>query len=185
MALAVVERGYRFVTNDRLLVRPLNGRVEMVGVPKRPRVNPGTLMRLSRLTPVASPSDLRRYRRLSPDELWTVEEKWDVDVDAIFGQGTFQLAGRLDAVYMLRWHPREAAGWQVHQLEPAERKTSLAGMAKTVGVYDLHPPAPTEQQMLLDTIADTIPIYEVTGRVDVMALRSYLLEHPAHTPAVS
>ncbi len=174
MALALVEAGYRFVTNDRLLVRLVNGQVEMVGVPKIPRVNPGTLLRLSRLTALLPPEARKRYEHMSPDALWATEEKRDVEVDRIFGPGTFQLTGRLRVIYLLAWGQGEA-GWEVHPLDLAVRRAALRRMIKRVGVQDLQPPAPTAQEAALDTMADAIPVYEVTGQPDVAALRAFIV----------
>ena len=174
MALALVEEGYRFVTNDRLLVRPDHGRVEMVGLPRIPRVNPGTLLRLSRLTGLLPQEARRRYESLSPDALWSTEEKRDVEVDRIFGPGTFQLTGRLRIIYVLAWRPGEA-GWEVRPLDPAARRGALRGMVKHVGVQDPHPPSPAAQEGILDAIAGGILAYEVTGQPDVSALRAFII----------
>jgi HprK-related kinase B len=174
MALALVEAGYQFVTNDRLLVRLDNGQVEMVGVPKIPRVNPGTLLRLSRLTSLLPPEARRRYEHMSPDALWATEEKRDVEVDRIFGPGTFQLTGRLRVIYLLAWRQGEAR-WEVQPLEPAVRGAALRRMVKRVGVQDLQPPAPAAQEAALDSMADAIPVYEVTGQPDVGALRAFIV----------
>jgi HprK-related kinase B len=174
MALALVEEGYRFVTNDRLLVRLHNGQVEMVGVPKIPRVNPGTLLRLSRLTSLLPQEDRRRYERMSPDALWTTEEKRDVEVDRIFGPGTFQLTGRLRIIYILSWRLGEA-GWEVRPLDPAACGVALRRMVKQVGVQDLQPSLPAATEAALDAIAGAIPVSEVTGQPDVSALRAFIV----------
>lgn len=177
MALALVEEGYRFVTNDRLLVRPDPGRVEMVGLPRIPRVNPGTLLRLSRLTALLPQEARRRYERLSPDALWATEEKRDVEVDRIFGPGTFQLTGRLGIIYVLAWH-RGKGMWEVRPLDLGARRAALRRMAKQVGVLDPHPPSQEAQEAVLDTIAEAIPACEVTGQPDVGALRAFIIGSP-------
>ena len=49
-SLHVVEAGWRFLSNDRVLARATSdGRVEVRGYPKQPRVNPGTLVHHPRL----------------------------------------------------------------------------------------------------------------------------------------
>jgi len=174
MALALVEAGYQFVTNDRLLVRLDKGQVEMVGVPKIPRVNPGTLLRLSRLSSLLPQEARRHYEHMSPDVLWAAEEKRDVEVDRIFGPGTFQLTGRLRIVYVLAWRPG-GAGWEVHPLDFAARCAALRQMAKQVGVQDPHPPARAVQETALDAIAAAVPVCEVTGQPDVGALTASIV----------
>ena len=176
MALALVEYRYRFVTNDRLFVRCVNGYgAEMIGVPKRPRVNPGTLFRLPRLARLATFEERSRYASLRIEELWTVEQKHDVDVDAIYGPGTVHLQGRLTAIYLLRWSPVEC-GWNVRSLGVAERRAAVGQMIKRTTVYDVAPPRAGES-VAANAVADAVSMYEVTGRADVGRLVDFVLTH--------
>jgi HprK-related kinase B len=43
-ALHLVEAGFRFLSNDRVLARPDADGVDALGYPKQPRVNPDTLL---------------------------------------------------------------------------------------------------------------------------------------------
>ena len=182
MALALLDDGYQFVTNDRLLVRPAGGVVEMVGVPKIPRVSPGTLLRLPKLTSRLPQEARLRYERMAPEVLWAVEEKREVPVDAVYGPGTLRLAGRLRIVYVLQWKPG-GTGWEVRPLEGEERTMALRRMSKGMGVYDPHPPAPGEPQRLLDAVGGTIPVHAVTGAVDIPGLRAFILDRSVrHAP---
>ena len=174
MALALVEYRYQFVTNDRLFVRCVNGYgAEMVGVPKRPRVNPGTLFWLPRLAPLATSEERSRYASLRAEELWTVEQKHDVDVDAIYGPGTVHLQGKLTAMYLLRWSPVDH-GWDVRSLGAAERRAALDQMIKRVTIYDTVPPQAGELRAV-NAVADMVSMYEVTGRADVGRLTDFVL----------
>src|SRR5262249_30099057 len=124
MALALVEQGYRFITNDRLLVRAVSGRAEMAGVPKLPRINPGTIVKLPGLKDMVPPGVREQYKRLAPSALWALEEKRDVDVDVLFGPGTRQLSGVLRVLYFLRWDP-DGEGWGVRPLDAGARLAAL------------------------------------------------------------
>jgi HprK-related kinase B len=174
MALALVEHHYQFVTNDRLFVRAVNGDgAEMVGVPKRPRVNPGTLFRIPRLAPLVTSEERSRYASLRTEELWTVEQKHDVDVDAIYGPGTFHLQGRLRAIFLLRWSPLDR-GWNVRTLGAVERQAALAQLVKRVGVYDIvH--SQTDEAHAVRAVAHSVSMYEVTGQADVSRLTDLVL----------
>ena len=176
MALALLERGYRFITNDRLLVRAVSGRAEMAGVPKLPRVNPGTLLKLPGLRGMVPPGDRERYEQLAPAALWTVEEKHDVDVDDIFGRGTRQLAGILRVLYFLRWDPT-GEGWGVRPLDAGGRLTALRRLVKGLGVYDPRPPKEADEESALGGIAGAIEAYEVVGKADIVELRTLILDH--------
>ncbi len=202
VALMLVERRQRLVTNDRLFVRPAGGRptrrdgpargdgsaadrgedaVEMVGVPKRPRVNPGTLLRIKSLAPLMSDEERALYAPMTAEELWSVERKHDVDVDATYGPGTVRLRGLLRAVFLLRWSPTDR-GWNVRTLALAERTAALGQMLKTAGVYDPTPPPAAERQLVLDGVARALSVYEVQGRADVARLADLVLEGPLSQP---
>src|SRR5579864_3612607 len=165
VALALVERHQHLVTNDRLFVRAPGADVEMVGVPKKPRVNPGTLLRLPSLSPLVTEEERARYRTMTPEELWALENKHDVDVDALYGPGTTRLSGLLRAVFLLRWSPLDM-GWNVRTLPPGERAAALEPLLKTAGVYNLKPPSAAEQHVLLRRVADSVAVYDVRGRAD-------------------
>lgn len=174
MALALVEHHYQFVTNDRLFVRSVDGfSAEMCGVPKRPRVNPGTLFRIPRLASLATSEERSHYASLRAEELWTVEQKHDVDVDAIYGPGTVHLQGRLKAIFLLRWGP-VAQGWNVRPLGAADRRAALGQLVKRVGVYHVVPPQDGETRAV-NAVADTVTMYEVTGRADVGRLADVIV----------
>lgn len=177
VALALLDRGYRFVTNDRLFVRPVDSGVEMVGVPKKPRVNPGTMLSNPRLSTLVSRRDRERYMKLNPQELWKLEEKRDVDLDSVYGTGVFQLVGQLQALYFLKWNPN-GQGWQVSQLNREEGLSALLEVSKGVGIYDPSPPWEDERRCLLHAVAKSIPIYQVEGRTDIPRLVELIQETP-------
>lgn len=182
VALALVERHQHLVTNDRLFARAsVNGTVEMVGVPKKPRVNPGTLLRIPSLTPLVPQDERARYAAMTPEDLWALEHKHDVDVDALYGPGTTRLSGMLRAVFLLRWSPLDR-GWNVRTLPPGDRAAALEPLLKTAGVYDPTPPSATAQHLLLRGIADTVAVYDVRGRADVDRLADLVLERTLSRP---
>lgn len=182
VALALVERHQHLVTNDRLFARAAgDGTVEMVGVPKKPRVNPGTLLRIQSLTPLVSDEERARYGSMRPEELWAIERKHDVDVEALYGPGTMRLSGRLRAVFLLRWSPLDR-GWNVRTLPAGDRAAALEPLLKTAGVYDLAPRSPAEQHLVLRGVADGVAVYDVRGRADVDRLADLVLERALSRP---
>jgi len=44
LALHIMKHGTRFLSNDRLMVRRENAALQLLGVPKLPRINPGTIL---------------------------------------------------------------------------------------------------------------------------------------------
>jgi HprK-related kinase B len=178
MALAMVERGHRFVTNDRLFLRALPGGVEMIGVPKLPRVNPGTLMRFPRLTRLMGREERERIAHLTREELWGLESKHDVDVDRFYGPGTFELRGWLRAIYTLGW-TRGGPGWSIDPLDARRGAETLGRLAKTIGIYDRRPLPHDVQRAGITAITGHVPIYLVTGGTDIDRLVGEVLSASA------
>jgi HprK-related kinase B len=172
-ALHLVEAGYRFVSNDRLLVHPQPRVVEAVGYPKMPRVNPGTLVHHPRLVALLSDDERRRYTALAPDALWDLEEKRDVDLEAAYGPGTVELSGNLQALVLLKWS-RGGQGLSVRRLEAAEALANLPLFYKDLGAFDLDRPARRDGQVeRLSRFAELlgrVTVVEVTGAPDFEAL---------------
>jgi len=84
-ALHLVERGFRFLSNDRVLAKAMADGVEALGYPKQPRVNPGTLLHHPRLALLLKPEEREVLSVMDGAELWELERKADVDLDAIYG----------------------------------------------------------------------------------------------------
>jgi HprK-related kinase B len=168
-ALHLVEAGYRFLSNDRVLARVAPAAVEARGYPKQPRVNPGTLLHHPRLASLLEPEDRDALASLPPEELWALERKMDVDLDAIYGPGTVELAGELRLLVVLTWHlggPPAAA----RRLEPVEALARVPILHKDLGVFDLDRPAHAERAVGQLTryaeLLERIAVVEVTGRPD-------------------
>jgi HprK-related kinase B len=68
------EPAWHYLTNDRLLVRQHSGTVECRGIPKMPRVNPGTLLHNPRLSGLVDRRRAAALRSLPPAALWSIEE---------------------------------------------------------------------------------------------------------------
>ncbi len=105
-----------------------------------------------------------------------MEHKRDVDVDAIYGPGTFHLQGRLRSVFLLRWSLADT-GWNVRTLGVAERRAALTQLVKRIGVYD-PAPRPDDEQDVVSAVAEAVTAYEVTGHADVSRLTDLVLTAP-------
>ncbi len=174
MALAMVERGFQFVSNDRLFVRPTAAGVEMLGMPKWPRVNPGTLLRLASLQPLLTPEERATVTALPPGELWALEQKHDVDVEATYGAGTIVTrTAPLDELYLLRWAVGVEGDVGVRELPPDARSPALLPLRKGLGPYD-SPELERGAEETLAMVATRLPTYVVHGRADVFGLRDLL-----------
>lgn len=181
-ALRVVEQeGLEFVSNDRIFLKRSGAEVTMAGVPKWPRVNPGTLLAIESLTPLMSPEDTEKYSAMPLGELWGVEHKHDVRVDEIYGASRVALDSRLDAVYALAWK-REGGEPTMRRAGPAEMRQTLGPYYKS-GLYDPGdgelPPAETFTQLIGD-----VPVMIVAGGIDMDWLGEQVAAHyTAQKPA--
>jgi HprK-related kinase B len=173
-ALHLVEEGFRFLSNDRVLAKVTADGVEVLGYPKQPRVNPGTLLHHPRLALLLKPEEREALTAMREAELWKLEQKVDVDLDAIYGRGTVELRGRMQALVLLKWRlggPR----FSVRRVETAEALTNISVIHKDLGPFDLdRSPAragqAAEQLSRYGDLLARLTVVEVTGQVDFSAL---------------
>lgn len=182
LSLRLMSRGTSFVSNDRVLITATEGQARMHGVPKQPRVNPGTLLNNPDLTRVLEPQRIEQLERLPIDELWELEEKYDVDVERIYGPGRWQLSSSLDALLVLNWSRKESEPASFRQVDLRERRDLLELIMKGPGpfhrgedgVFSRDDAAPDPEPYLVNTAA--VPCYEATGRVDFEAGADFCLQ---------
>lgn len=134
LALRLLEAGLDFVSNDRLVVQPRDSGLVMRGVPKYPRINPGTIVNQEALLPLATREDLERYRNLSVDELWELEEKYDAFVDEYFEGCQFRLDARMDAFVLIDWDRKLDAPPTLTQKRPSEVAELIPAAMKAPGI---------------------------------------------------
>jgi HprK-related kinase B len=171
-ALHLVEQGFRFVSNDRLLVRRCGDRVEALGYPKQPRVNPGTLVHHRRLCRLLEPDDRAALLALPAADLWKLERKADVDLETIYGAGTFTLSADLHALIVLTWRP-DGTGLAVRTLDRSEALTRLPLIRKDLGAFDPDRGdrrAAVREVLAYSRLFDGITVVEVSGRNDIAAI---------------
>jgi HprK-related kinase B len=172
-ALHLVDAGFRFLSNDRVLARTVGGRVEVLGYPKQPRVNPGTLLGHPRLSALLAPAERAEHEAMDAAARWDLERKRDVDLDAIYGAGTVALEAEMRALVLLRWR-RDGVGLRVDRLAPEAALARLEIYRKDLGAFDLDRTAGAPvTDFELDgyrALVGAVPVLEVSGRVDFRAL---------------
>lgn len=171
-ALHLVEAGFSFLSNDRALARPGEHGVEVLGYPKQPRVNPGTLLGHPRLAALLDADDRAALARLDPRDLWDLERKCDVDLERIYGRGTTRLRGDLRVLMLLRW-TRGGSGLAARRLTAAGALSAVPSIHKDLGVFDLDRPFGAGRDWdprRYRALFDQLPVVEVTGGVDFRAL---------------
>lgn len=145
LALQVMDGDIDYVSNDRLMVRRDGDRVSMVGVPKLPRVNPGTILHNPSLHGLMDEESLREAASLPQEELWELEDKYDVSIERFFGPNRFKLEARMKGLVLLNWEPGDAP-LEVRRVDLCDEPELLEAFMKSAGVFydpeeDYEPPS--------------------------------------------
>jgi HprK-related kinase B len=174
VAVRLMEQGFDFISNDRVILEPpiTGGRVIAHGLPKLPRVNPGTLLDGEHTRIVLDPAARDRYGALPREELWQVEEKYDLEVDRVLGR-RWLLSGELKAALVLNWH-HEGDGIHLQRLTPSQALTELKHVSKSFGVFDVR--LVSRSDAALAETARRVPVYRVTGHANPAQLAKQLRE---------
>lgn len=134
LALHLVSKGVTFVSNDRLMISPGRPAPVMFGVAKHPRINPGTALHNPDLTGIISPENTLRFQSLSPEELWSLEHKYDALIDQLFGPDRFILQCPMRYLVLLNWH-RDGSPTRMGEIDINERHDLLEAFMKDTGLF--------------------------------------------------
>lgn len=172
LALHLMREGFDFVSNDRTLVGHDEQGIQMNGVPKQPRINPGTVLYNPALTDVIPQSRLRELEKIPQQDLWDLEEKYDADIESIFGSGKFQLHAKLQAFIILNWKRDSVAATEFKRIDIRQRADLLAAVMKSPGPFYMLPGNKAPATVVATDPNEYIPIlsevdvYEVTGAIN-------------------
>jgi HprK-related kinase B len=178
LALHLMSRGATFVSNDRLIVERRDDRLAMYGVPKLPRINPGTAMHNADLRHILSREDMARFGAMGREELWGHEEKYDVFIDEAYGAGRFALDAPMAGLILLNWD-RYGSGALARRVDLAERPDLFPAFSKPTGLFFEPSPADPEPDVSDDAYRSDLgdcPVIEMTGGVDFETAAEICLE---------
>lgn len=168
--------GTRYVTNDRLLVHQTENNTEALGIPKLPRINPGTIVTNPRLASLLNDEREEELRNMEPDDLWHLEEKYDLFIDDIYGPGRISHSAKLTDFWVLNWARDSDAPTRVNKISLKDRPDLLPAIVKRPGPFyqDADGAFSTEtgqsnDKAYLDALSD-VQVWEVTGIIDFDAL---------------
>lgn len=171
-ALGLVGEGFDFVSNDRLLMRlEENGLVTVHGIPKHPRVNPGTIVSQPGLGHMIPADEQRKLRALPEEELRVLEDKYDVLIDDFVGRGRFRMQGVLEALVIVNW--TDEGEPTAKEIDLNARRELLPLITKSPGLF--YEPDPgvnldLSDDRYVETLAGT-RVVEITGRRDFESAR--------------
>ena len=174
------DEGFAYLTNDRLFVRTTDGQAQAVGIPKLPRINPGTIVHNPRLQSLIPDAKREALLRLPPQELWELEDKHDVFIDEVYGSDRIAEQGRLAAFLVLNWRRDSEQPTQVQRVDLAQRAELLEAIMKSPGPFYQDAAGrlqsdttPLDRDAYLAAFAD-IAVYEVSGAADFAAMPDLL-----------
>ncbi|MCW9036088.1 MAG: HprK-related kinase B [Rhodospirillales bacterium] len=166
------KQGLGYVTNDRLFLQKNNGDLKAIGIPKLPRINPGTIVSNPTLEHLIDEDRRKDLLALPKVELWELEEKFDVDVEAVYGAGKIAPKTTLGSFLILNWQREGDSKTKVQKVDINQRPELLGAIIKSPGPFyqysagsffqdttDL-PPGPYLEAL------KGIDIYEASGAVN-------------------
>lgn len=175
LALHAISAGMDFASNDRLLVGPAESGIEMTGVPKHPRINPGTALANPDLRAIVPETRRTELEALPREALWDLEEKYDAQIDLLYEGDRIVLHAPCRAFLLLTWSHRNDAPARFAEAKLADRPDLLEAIMKSPGPFYLpnegpaptgyEPPDPAPYLAALDGL----PVYEASGGVDFEA----------------
>ncbi|MDG4812337.1 HprK-related kinase B [Hydrogenovibrio sp. 3SP14C1] len=176
LMLHLLEYGEHFISNDRLLLnaqkttRP--GHFRMRGIPKQPRINPGTIVHNKRLHSLISAERRQELLAMPTETLRQLEEKYDADVNKIYHSACFKAEAALDAFVILNWQPDSQQSTQLRHTSLNQSPELLEAILKSPGPFysdekrvflaNQTQPDPADYLELLGEI----PCFELTGKID-------------------
>lgn len=179
----VAQAEINYLTNDRLFIKQENGQCLAAGVGKLPRINPGTIVHNSKLHGLLSGRQRTEFLNLPKQQLWDLEDKYDVDIEAIYGVNRIEEMAPLKALIILNWQHQSELACSVNQIDLNDRRDLLAAVMKSPGpFYQKLDGVFINDQQGFDEAAyiaslSNVAVYEVSGKVDFVTLQNYFNQH--------
>lgn len=182
LMLHLLEDGEHFVSNDRLLFNTVDGQMLMRGIPKQPRINPGTIVHNPRLHSLMSEQERHDFLAMPNEELRALELKYDAPVDQLFWSNCYQSEAKLDYLVILNWQAQTDKATSLKQTNLQESPHLIPALMKSPGPFycdanghflenGIIPDATSYQQRLGD-----IPVLELNGKVDFDAAKKLIFD---------
>lgn len=173
-----------FLTNDRLLLKNTGPKktelkkaeqgkgTQTIGLAKLPRVNPGTLLHSDRLRHILSEERQQALRQMPQSELWSLEEKYDVQIEDEYGPDRVVLAANLSRLIMLDWSLDSAEPTQLEAIDLSAQPDVIEGLRKRPGPFYQDKNAEFADLNAIDSVAHycdelaNVDVYRLTGKID-------------------
>ena len=124
----------RFVTNDRLFMKEIDDVIEARGIAKLPRINPGTIINNDRLGNILTAEKKIELSKMSREELWCLEEKYDVDIEVLYGLEKIVHDTALKHLFILDWSLDSESPTKVSTADASDEDV-LKAVMKSPGLF--------------------------------------------------
>ena len=177
------DNAINYLSNDRLYIQHQGSHVFAAGIPKLPRVNPGTIVHNPKLYALLSEDRRQQLLALPQGELWELEEKYDVLVGDVYGSNRITHSAPLSAFLILNWRRDTDEAFTVQSVDITERSDLLAAVMKSPGpFYQRADGSFYSDDMGFDAAEylknlQGVRFYEASGSVDFDALVAYCHQH--------
>lgn len=166
-----------FLTNDRLLLKKTALKkaeqgTQTIGLAKLPRVNPGTLLHSDRLRHILPEARQQALRQMPQSELWSLEEKYDVQIEDEYGPDRVVLAANLSRLIMLDWSLDSAEPTQLEAIDLSAQPDVIEGLRKRPGPFYQDKNADFADLNAIDSVVHycdelaNVDVYRLTGKID-------------------
>jgi HprK-related kinase B len=164
-ALNLMNHGLDFVSNDRVIIRNNTGDFSMIGVPKHPRVNPGTLLNNDKVKYLLREPE--RFDGMSREEIWNIEEKYDAVIPDCYGSEKFQLKAEAKGLLIIDWE-NSNEDTVIEELDLTSRMDLLPAIMKKPSL--MTPRKHDEKKNITDKeyvdFLKDLPVYILKGNKD-------------------
>lgn len=135
LMLHLLAQGEHFISNDRLLLKQQGQQVLMRGIPKQPRINPGTIVHNPRLQGLISETARQDYLAMPEHELRQLEYKFDADVNQLYHPNCYLAESPLKALIVLNWQVDSPEATQLVCTNFNEAPHLLPALIKSAGPF--------------------------------------------------
>lgn len=167
----------RFLSNDRLFLKKISAEKTLAfGIPKLPRINPGTIIHNPMLKHLITKQQRDELKQLPNKKLWALEEKYDVFISEIYGPDKVQYQSNIKHFVVLNWQHDSTDPVTLTAVNLSQRKDLLAAIMKPPGPFyqydngDLYQHTSTLNEKSYLDVFQNITVYEACGGVDFDAL---------------
>lgn len=185
LAVTLVAQGFRWVTEDLLLVRVAGGEIEMRGLPGLLRLGPAAMLAHPALAAALTDEERTRYRGQSWRELRELDVRYTVDAIEAFGETHLAPGGTLRTAVALRWRASDPADAPaLADLARPDAYEMLAEATRSYGLYDLRGTLPPTTHRLSRLVA-TVEMCALTGPIAPEAAAARIAAAVAPAPALA